>query len=130
MARPPRFDPRKLMEQAIEVMRQSVSEPRGDGKASPRVGAVIWKPDGRVETACRGELRQGDHAEFTLLERKCRGVDELVLLITRLCRLILSWFSNLFIDCTEYSVHKFSTVLTKSSTTVLTEAEILAEVYR
>jgi ATP-dependent DNA helicase RecG len=48
-------------------------EPRGDGKASPRVGAVLVKPDGTIETACRGELRHGDHAEFTLLERKNRG---------------------------------------------------------
>jgi len=60
------FDPRKLMELAIEVMRQSVSEPRTDGKASPKVGAVLVKSDGTVETACRGELRHGDHAEFTL----------------------------------------------------------------
>jgi len=67
-----KFDPRKLMEQAIEVMRQSVSEPRPDGKASPSVGAVLWKPDGTVETACRGELRYGDHAEYALLERKNR----------------------------------------------------------
>jgi ATP-dependent DNA helicase RecG len=67
------FDPRKLMEQAVEVMRQSVDEPRGDGKACPKVGAVLLKPDGTVETACRGELRDGDHAEFTLLERKNRG---------------------------------------------------------
>ena len=67
-----KFDPRKLMEQAVEVMRQSIAEPRADGKASPRVGAVLWKPDGTVETACRGELRQGDHAEYTLLERKSR----------------------------------------------------------
>jgi ATP-dependent DNA helicase RecG len=65
--------PRKLMELAIEVMRQSVPEPREDGKASPKVGAVLVKPDGTVETACRSELRQGDHAEFTLLERKNRG---------------------------------------------------------
>ncbi len=64
---------RELMELAIEVMRQSVPEPRADGKASPKVGAVLVKPDGTVETACRGELRHGDHAEFTLLERKNRG---------------------------------------------------------
>jgi ATP-dependent DNA helicase RecG len=61
-----------MMELAIDVMRQSVSEPRDD-KASPKVGAVLLKPDGTVETACRGELRYGDHAEYTLLERKNRG---------------------------------------------------------
>ena len=60
------------MELAVKVMRQSVPEPRKDGKASPRVGAVLVKPDGSIETACRGELRHGDHAEFTLLERKNR----------------------------------------------------------
>lgn len=79
-----KFDPRKLMEQAIEAMRQSVSEPRADGRASPLVGAVVWKPDGTVETSCRGELRYGDHAEFTLLERKnrqCR-LDGSVLFVT------------------------------------------------
>jgi len=69
----PQFDPRKLMELAIKVMRKSISEPRSDGKASPRVGAVIYKTDGTIETACRGELRDGDHAEYTLLERKNRG---------------------------------------------------------
>jgi len=67
------FESRNLMELAIEVMRQSVPEPRKDGKASPKVGAVLVKPDGKVETAYRGELRHGDHAEFTLLERKNRG---------------------------------------------------------
>ncbi len=45
------------MELAIQVMRQSVSEPRKDGKASPLVGAALVKPDGAIETACRGELR-------------------------------------------------------------------------
>lgn len=68
-----KFDSRKFMELAIEVMRQSVPEPRKDGKASPKVGAVLVKPDGKIETAYRGELRHGDHAEFTLLERKNRG---------------------------------------------------------
>jgi len=61
------------MELAIEVMRQSVPEPRADGKVSPKVGAVLVKPNGDVETASRGELRYGDHAEFALLERKNRN---------------------------------------------------------
>jgi ATP-dependent DNA helicase RecG len=65
-------DPRKLMEQAVDVMRRSIAEPRPDGKTSPKVGCVLLKPDGTIETAYRGELRQGDHAEFTLLERKNR----------------------------------------------------------
>jgi ATP-dependent DNA helicase RecG len=73
MASTPTFDPRKLMEKAIEIMKHSVSEPRDDGKASPRVGVVLYKPDGTIETACRGELRFGDHAEYTLLERKNRS---------------------------------------------------------
>ena len=68
-----KLTPRELMELAIEVMRQSVPEPRKDDKASPKVGAVLVKPDGKIETAYRGELRHGDHAEFTLLERKNRG---------------------------------------------------------
>lgn len=66
------FNPRKLMEHAIEVMKSSIHETRDDGKASPAVGAVLYMPDGKVETAYRGELREGDHAEFTLLERKKR----------------------------------------------------------
>lgn len=61
------------MEMAIEVMRHSVNEPRDDGAVPPKVGAVLWKPDGTIETAARGELRYGDHAEFTLLERKNRS---------------------------------------------------------
>jgi ATP-dependent DNA helicase RecG len=65
-------DPRELMEMAIRVMQQSVHEPRKDNKKSPSVGAVLLKCDGTIETGCRGELRHGDHAEFTLLERKNR----------------------------------------------------------
>ncbi len=70
MSAKPKFDARKMMEKAIQVMKQSVNEPRADRKASPLVGAVLVEPDGTVDTAHRGELRQGDHAEFTLLERK------------------------------------------------------------
>jgi ATP-dependent DNA helicase RecG len=53
-------------------MVKSTQEPRADGKASPLVGAVLWN-DGDVDTASRSELRDGDHAEFTLLERKHRS---------------------------------------------------------
>jgi len=67
-----KFDARKLMELAAEVMERSVPEPRKDGKLNPFVGAVLYMQDGTVETACRGELRYGDHAEFALLERKNR----------------------------------------------------------
>jgi ATP-dependent DNA helicase RecG len=66
------FTPRELMEMAIEVMKNSIQEPRKD-KTSPKVGAVLLKHDGKIETAFRGELREGDHAEFTLIERKNRA---------------------------------------------------------
>ncbi len=64
------FNPEKYMQMAIDAMNDSIGEPRTDGKVSPKVGAVLIKPDGTVESASRGELRFGDHAEFTLLERK------------------------------------------------------------
>lgn len=63
----------ELMALAVEIMQQSIDEPRKDDKVSPKVGAVLLKTDGTVETACRGELRYGDHAEFTLIERKNRS---------------------------------------------------------
>jgi ATP-dependent DNA helicase RecG len=68
-----KFNPRIMMEKAVAVMRHSVNEPRTDKKASPLVGAVLYKPGGSIETAYRGELRHGDHAEYTLLERKHRN---------------------------------------------------------
>jgi len=64
------FNPRPYMELAIEEMNKSINEPRPDGKVPPKVGAIILFPDGRVVRAHRGELREGDHAEFTLMERK------------------------------------------------------------
>jgi len=67
------MDARKYMVMAIEVMNKSIQEPRDD-KVSPKVGALLIKPTGEVETAFRGELRHGDHAEFTLLERKNRSI--------------------------------------------------------
>ena len=70
MATKSKFDPRKMMEKAIDVMKLSINEPRADKKASPLVGAVLVKQDGTIDTAYRGEIRHGDHAEYTLLERK------------------------------------------------------------
>ena len=67
-------NPREFMELAVETMRNSVSESRTD-KSSPFVGAVLVTPDGRIEKACRGELSDGDHAEYTLLERKLASID-------------------------------------------------------
>ena len=72
------------MEAAIDVMRKSIGEARDDDKPNPLVGAVLLRPDGSTETACRGELRAGNHAEFTLLERKCVGekLDDCILFAT------------------------------------------------
>ena len=67
------MDARNYMLKAIEIMNQSIQEPRSD-KVSPKVGALLLKPTGEIDTAFRGELRQGDHAEFTLLERKNRAI--------------------------------------------------------
>jgi ATP-dependent DNA helicase RecG len=73
MAAKVKFDPRTLMKLAVETMKKSIVEQRPEGDLPPKVGVVLWKPDGSVETAFRGELRNGDHAEFTLLERRNRA---------------------------------------------------------
>lgn len=67
-------NPREYMELAVETMLNSKSEKRTD-KSNPLVGAVLVFPDRRVETACRGELSDGDHAEYTLFERKLANED-------------------------------------------------------
>lgn len=54
---------------AIEAMKKSIAE-KHKNNPSPNVGAVIVFPDGSFETAHRGELREGDHAEYTLLDKK------------------------------------------------------------
>lgn len=62
------------MKLAVEVMKKSVPE-RRKNDPSPFVGAVLVFPDGTVETAYRGEFREGDHAEYTLLDKKNRHKD-------------------------------------------------------
>jgi ATP-dependent DNA helicase RecG len=62
------------MELAVEEMRKSRSE--HENKYDPLVGAVLVRTDGEIlGKAHRGALRVGDHAEFTLLERKFGAKD-------------------------------------------------------
>jgi ATP-dependent DNA helicase RecG len=78
------FNARPYMELAIAEMNKSLNEPRPDGKVPPKVGAVLVFSNGRVEMAHRGELREGDHAEYTLLERKLghEKLDDCILFTT------------------------------------------------
>ena len=62
---------RELQEFAVAEMYNSI--PEHEDRTDPKVGAILTTIDGKViATAHRGELRSGDHAEFTVLERKCR----------------------------------------------------------
>src|SRR4051794_4160002 len=64
------------MEQAVEAARQQArryGSGGGSDRPGPLVGCVVVRLDGRVEAGYRGELRAGDHAEFTVLEKKLRG---------------------------------------------------------
>ena len=69
-----RKDPVYYMKIAVDVMKKSIEE-RNNKKPSPYVGAVLVFPDGTYDTAYRGELREGDHAEYTLLDKKHRHQD-------------------------------------------------------
>jgi ATP-dependent DNA helicase RecG len=81
-----KYTPRELMELSVEEMYKSIPDPdRTYDKPNPKVGAVIATKDGiLVSTSHRGELRIGDHAEFTAIERKNRGnkLDDLVIYAT------------------------------------------------
>ena len=69
-----REEPRFYMKLAIDAMKKSVDELHKNAPC-PRVGVVLVFPDGSYETAYRGEFREGDHAEYTLLDKKFRTKD-------------------------------------------------------
>lgn len=77
-----KYSPRELMELAIEESHKSI--PEHTDKTDPLVGAIIATVDGEIlttadgknlATAHRGELREGEHCEFTLIERKLANMN-------------------------------------------------------
>jgi len=69
MPRTKKYSPEELMQLAIQEGRRSI--PEHTDKTDPLVGAIIATAAGEIlAQAHRGELRVGDHCEFTLIERK------------------------------------------------------------
>ena len=62
----------QAIEKSIEISKKCVSE---EGRVSPKVGAVLIKGNKIFESAYRGEIEVGDHAEYTLLEKKLKSKD-------------------------------------------------------
>jgi ATP-dependent DNA helicase RecG len=66
-----KYTPEELMEMAFQESLFSIHD--HDHKPDPLVGAILTTNDGIVlATAHRGELRIGEHCEFTLIERKLK----------------------------------------------------------
>ena len=63
----------KIMELAIEIAKNS--KPESDSRVHPKVGVVVVKNGKVLAKGCRGELCAGEHAEYTVLERKLKDRD-------------------------------------------------------
>jgi len=67
------------MTNIYECMKFSIKEGKKSkseiGKLSPKVGAVLLQDGKIIGHAFRGERGKGDHAEFTLFEKKLKGKD-------------------------------------------------------
>ena len=72
MAKEESLNPSELMQLAIDLAAKCVSE---EGRVSPKVGAVVARDGVVLASAYRGEMKPGEHAEYTLLERKLQGID-------------------------------------------------------
>ena len=67
-----KYKPRELMERAYHLSLESIGEHKD--KPDPLVGAILATQDGQIlAEAHRGELRIGEHCEYTLIERKLRS---------------------------------------------------------
>lgn len=62
---------RQWMEMAVKEARKCVPE---KDKITPFVAAVVAKGLEFIGAAYRGELKPGEHAEYTLLEEKCKDI--------------------------------------------------------
>lgn len=60
------------LQHMTEAVRQATASKSEDSRPHPRVGVVVVTKDGKVISAHRGELGQGEHAEYTALERKMK----------------------------------------------------------
>jgi len=78
-----KYTPEELMELVIEESFKSI--PEHTNKTDPLVGALITTREGEIlDMAHRGELRIGEHCEFTLIERKLKdkNLKDCVLYVT------------------------------------------------